>query len=113
MPNVWNRGLDACPGDSPNGDSDEIGNDPFDGADDGHFESAGPPRTDRNQRLGSAYGEMGQQGNDRGNDHRRISVQKEKGNNGNGGANGCREGSGYRRSQRLPEPVFGGVQPFL
>src|ERR1700676_467493 len=105
--------LDACPGDSSDCDSDEIGDKTLDSPDESHFESAGPPRADRNQRLGGSHGEVGQEGNNRGNDHRWIAAQKEKWNDGNRGAYGCRERSGYRRSQRLPEPVFGRVQAFL
>src|SRR6202521_5799400 len=113
VPNVWKGKLDSCPGNSSNCDSDKIGDDPLDGADESHFESAGPPRTDRNKRLGGAPGKVSQQGNNRGHDHRRIAAQKEKRNNGNGGAYGRRQCSGYGGSPRLPEPVFGRVQALL
>ena len=57
--NAGIRKLDACAGDSANRDSDEIGDHAFDCADESHFESTGPPRTDGDQRLGGTHGEVG------------------------------------------------------
>src|SRR3984957_3998906 len=72
------RGSDACSADSSQLNSDQVGNDPFDGSHKSHFKPARPPGANRNKRFGRTHGEMREEGNKRSGDNGWITRQEKE-----------------------------------
>jgi len=93
-------------------DSDPVGDSAFDCANYSHLEAGGPPGADRDEALGCADGEMGGEGDDPGGDDRLNAVHEEEGNDGDGGADGCRERAGAGGDEGVGERILRRAEAF-
>ena len=90
----------------------EVGDKAFDGAHEGHLQTATPPGTDGDERLGCTYSEVSDERDQGRHKHCRKPSHEEEWNDRHEGSDGSRNCSGDGSGKRIAQAFFIGVQAF-